>query len=94
MMIVFHPSDINECWRYPGRLCAQTCENTPGSYKCSCTSGFRLSADGKSCEGVFLLMSVRLGCMHVAACCFFSRFVCENVHAWTTSSCTFTNNVA
>ncbi|XP_054902420.1 fibulin-2-like isoform X1 [Poeciliopsis prolifica] len=44
--------DINECWRYPGRLCAQTCENTPGSYECSCTSGFRLSADGKSCEDV------------------------------------------
>uniref|UniRef100_A0A3P9NVH8 Fibulin 2 n=1 Tax=Poecilia reticulata TaxID=8081 RepID=A0A3P9NVH8_POERE len=43
---------INECWRYPGRLCAQTCENTPGSYECSCTSGFRLSADGKSCEDV------------------------------------------
>ncbi|TNM86902.1 hypothetical protein fugu_007132 [Takifugu bimaculatus] len=30
--------DINECWRYSGRLCAQTCENTPGSYECSCTS--------------------------------------------------------
>uniref|UniRef100_A0A7N8WX00 Fibulin 2 n=1 Tax=Mastacembelus armatus TaxID=205130 RepID=A0A7N8WX00_9TELE len=44
--------DINECWRYPGRLCAQTCENTPGSYECSCTSGFRLSGDGKSCEDV------------------------------------------
>uniref|UniRef100_A0A8C6Q1W2 Fibulin 2 n=1 Tax=Nothobranchius furzeri TaxID=105023 RepID=A0A8C6Q1W2_NOTFU len=44
--------DINECWRYPGRLCAQTCENTPGSYRCSCTSGFRLSADGKNCEDV------------------------------------------
>ncbi|XP_012726848.2 fibulin-2 isoform X2 [Fundulus heteroclitus] len=44
--------DINECWRYSGRLCAQTCENTPGSYECSCTSGFRLSADGKNCEDV------------------------------------------
>uniref|UniRef100_A0A3Q3XHD3 EGF-like domain-containing protein n=1 Tax=Mola mola TaxID=94237 RepID=A0A3Q3XHD3_MOLML len=40
--------DVNECWRYPGRLCAQTCENTPGSYECSCTSGFRLSSDGKN----------------------------------------------
>ncbi|XP_063750103.1 fibulin-2-like isoform X2 [Eleginops maclovinus] len=44
--------DVNECWRYPGRLCAQTCENTPGSYECSCTSGFRLSSDGKTCEDV------------------------------------------
>ncbi|KAM7404953.1 hypothetical protein PAMP_012252 [Pampus punctatissimus] len=44
--------DVNECWRYPGRLCAQTCENTPGSYQCSCTSGFRLSGDGKNCEDV------------------------------------------
>uniref|UniRef100_A0A667Z5D2 Fibulin 2 n=1 Tax=Myripristis murdjan TaxID=586833 RepID=A0A667Z5D2_9TELE len=44
--------DVNECWRYPGRLCAQTCENTPGSYECSCTAGFRLSSDGKNCEDV------------------------------------------
>ncbi|KAK7878652.1 hypothetical protein WMY93_030488 [Mugilogobius chulae] len=44
--------DINECWRYPGRLCAQTCENTPGSYHCSCTVGFRLSSDAKNCEDV------------------------------------------
>ncbi|XP_046896495.1 fibulin-2-like isoform X1 [Hypomesus transpacificus] len=44
--------DVNECWRYPGRLCAQTCENTPGSYQCSCTVGFRLSTDGKNCEDV------------------------------------------
>ncbi|XP_023693232.2 uncharacterized protein fbln2 isoform X2 [Paramormyrops kingsleyae] len=44
--------DINECWRYPGRLCAQTCENTPGSYRCTCTAGFSLSVDGKNCEDV------------------------------------------
>ncbi|XP_078103797.1 fibulin-2 isoform X1 [Sander vitreus] len=45
-------SDVNECWRYPGRLCAQTCENTPGSYRCSCTAGFSLAFDGKNCEDV------------------------------------------
>uniref|UniRef100_A0A8D0BVC0 Fibulin-1 n=1 Tax=Salvator merianae TaxID=96440 RepID=A0A8D0BVC0_SALMN len=42
--------DVNECRRYPGRLCAHKCENTPGSYYCSCTMGFKLSADGRSCE--------------------------------------------
>jgi hypothetical protein len=44
-------SDINECQRYPGRLCGHKCENTPGSYHCSCSVGFRLSVDGRSCEG-------------------------------------------
>uniref|UniRef100_A0AAY4EH28 EGF-like domain-containing protein n=1 Tax=Denticeps clupeoides TaxID=299321 RepID=A0AAY4EH28_9TELE len=44
--------DVNECWRYPGRLCAQTCENTPGSYQCSCTAGFSLAFDGKNCEDI------------------------------------------
>ncbi|KAM9364884.1 fibulin-2 [Pholidichthys leucotaenia] len=45
-------TDVNECWRYPGRLCGQTCENTPGSYHCSCTAGFTLTSDGKNCEDV------------------------------------------
>uniref|UniRef100_A0A673GE11 Fibulin-2-like n=1 Tax=Sinocyclocheilus rhinocerous TaxID=307959 RepID=A0A673GE11_9TELE len=44
--------DVNECWRYPGRLCAQTCDNTPGSYQCSCTTGFSLAFDGKNCEDI------------------------------------------
>ncbi|KAM7402735.1 hypothetical protein PAMP_017949 [Pampus punctatissimus] len=45
-------TDVNECWRYPGRLCSQTCENTPGSYYCSCTTGFSLAFDGKNCEDI------------------------------------------
>ncbi len=44
-------SDINECRNYPGRLCAHKCENILGSYKCSCTTGFKLAADGRNCDG-------------------------------------------
>ncbi|XP_033977868.1 fibulin-2 [Trematomus bernacchii] len=45
-------TDINECWRFPGRLCGQTCENTPGSFHCSCTEGFSLALDGKNCKDI------------------------------------------
>ena len=45
-------ADINECSQEP---CLgvenSTCENTEGSYKCKCIAGFRLSADGSTCEG-------------------------------------------
>ncbi|XP_076027509.1 fibulin-2, partial [Genypterus blacodes] len=45
-------TDVNECWRFPGRLCSQTCENTAGSFRCSCMAGFTLAPDGKNCEDV------------------------------------------
>ncbi|KAG3295187.1 fibulin 2 [Ictidomys tridecemlineatus] len=45
-------SCVNECWASPGRLCQHTCENTLGSYRCACASGFLLAADGRHCEDV------------------------------------------
>ncbi|XP_030242302.1 latent-transforming growth factor beta-binding protein 4-like [Drosophila navojoa] len=51
--------DINECEivvednenadHVPHRICQQLCENTIGSYRCSCREGFHLQQDGSSC---------------------------------------------
>ncbi|XP_075217786.1 uncharacterized protein LOC142322595 [Lycorma delicatula] len=43
-------SEKNICQLYPGELCAQICEPTPGSYVCQCYDGFTLMADGKTCQ--------------------------------------------
>ena len=46
-----HDSDINECQTDNGG-CTQTCDNTDGSYQCSCWDGYELtSSDGHTCTG-------------------------------------------
>ena len=42
--------DINEC-RNQIDECDQDCKNMVGSYVCSCSSGFILDLNGKSCNG-------------------------------------------
>ena len=42
--------DIDEC-EYGDDDCRQVCNNTFGSYECSCYSGYYLRSDGQSCEG-------------------------------------------
>lgn len=48
-------TDVNECEVYRldqgGKLCVHECVNVPGSYRCSCPSGYKLLRDGRSCEG-------------------------------------------
>ncbi|XP_071150206.1 uncharacterized protein [Mytilus edulis] len=41
-------SNINEC---DASVCTQTCQDTVGSYTCSCYTGFKLNADKTSCSG-------------------------------------------
>ena len=44
-------SDIDEC-SINGNLCDQVCNNTKGSFECSCMSGFILVDDGRTCVEV------------------------------------------
>ena len=45
--------DINECDdTYHG--CHHNCQNTIGSYNCTCYDGFILAEDERSCEGKLL----------------------------------------
>ena len=45
--------DINECELDLHTCNPETsqCLNTEGAYKCFCKKGFKLSSDGKTCEG-------------------------------------------
>jgi len=44
-----HFQDINEC--NGDHECDQGCNNTVGSYSCSCDDGYLLGTDGRTCEG-------------------------------------------
>ena len=44
------PAPVDFLFHVPAD-CDQICTNTPGSYSCSCVSGYQPSSDGKSCVG-------------------------------------------
>ena len=49
--------DIDECL-VDGGGCDQDCNNTFGSFVCSCSEGYMLNEDGYSCDGERTLVSV------------------------------------
>ena len=46
------PIDVDECEGSSMNNCDQLCNNTEGSYHCSCNGGFQLADDGATCEGI------------------------------------------
>ena len=46
-------SDIDEC-RTGEHSCQQLCNNLPGTYNCSCDTGFMLNNDSRNCTGRIL----------------------------------------
>ncbi len=53
LLFVFSCTDINECHRR-GR-CQHSCQNTPGSFRCTCPQGYRLATNGRTCQGKYCL---------------------------------------
>ena len=47
-------TDINECDDNNGG-CSQICNNTEGSYECSCRNGYVLDNDRSNCLGTYIL---------------------------------------
>ncbi|XP_066553082.1 fibulin-7 [Amia ocellicauda] len=64
--------DVNECEVYKqdgaARLCMHACVNIPGSYRCSCPTGYRLLADGRSCEDVDECLAQQHNCTRGTTC--------------------------
>jgi hypothetical protein len=59
--------DINECetGTHSCFLDKSECVNTAGSFKCFCMKGFKLSADGKTCEDIDECALDNGGCKHL-----------------------------
>ena len=47
---------MDECQTSNGG-CAEFCNNTDGSFECSCRIGYMLAADDANCEGKVIIMT-------------------------------------
>ena len=64
-------TDIDECVRGIDG-CQHTCINNPGSFLCSCNTGYALASDGKDCFGKNVVNTIATYVRTVATCDIFS----------------------
>ncbi|KAG9483959.1 hypothetical protein GDO78_009720 [Eleutherodactylus coqui] len=64
--------DVNECELYKAegtiRLCVHACINTPGSYRCTCPTGYKTLSDGRNCEDIDECTLVLHNCSRHSMC--------------------------
>ncbi|XP_005993601.1 fibulin-7 [Latimeria chalumnae] len=64
--------DVNECEVYKldgvPKLCMHACVNIPGSYRCSCPTGYKILGDGRSCEDVDECLTSQHNCTRGTMC--------------------------
>lgn len=83
-------SDVNECDKVIGGMvskggCHHKCENTIGSYTCSCNKGYSLADDKKTCKGrvkvltnelhVFSVINQNYSCEEILTNFFFQYYL-------------------
>ena len=57
MLVISLISDVNECLSNNGN-CSHDCDNSDGTYRCSCPGGFTLDDNSLSCSGKRILSVV------------------------------------
>ena len=63
-------ADIDECVD-GSHGCEQLCNNTKGSYLCSCLDGYRLQINRLSCQGSYTNLMIMLAC----SCCWMKHYL-------------------
>ena len=51
--------DIDECSEDP---CDHECTNADGSFTCSCNNGYELDENGRSCNGMYIIIMIIINC--------------------------------
>lgn len=57
VIVVYSATDIDECQKQS--RCQHGCQNTPGSFRCTCPPGYKLASNRRTCQGRRLFLTTR-----------------------------------